>query len=69
MLFLYSGMLWYEFMLAWAIKNKKSIKNKYTRVMLPSFLFIPVANIFMALKALFHGKLIFSLFKKVKYAN
>jgi len=67
MLFFYSGMLFFEFILAWAIKNKRSIKNKYTRVMLPSFIFIIVANIFMALTGLFHGKLIFSLFKKVKY--
>jgi len=67
MLFFYSGMLFFEFILAWAIKNKRSIKNKYTRVMLPSFIFIIVANIFMALTGLFHGKLIFPLFKKVKY--
>ena len=64
MLFFYSGMLISEFILAWAIKNKKSIRNKYARVMLPSFIFIVVANIFMALTGLFHGKLIFSLFKK-----
>jgi len=68
-LFLYSGMLFFEFVLAWAIKNKKSIKNKYTRVMLPSFIFIIIANIFMALNGLFHGKLIFSMFKKAKYTD
>ncbi len=67
MLFFYSGMLFFEFILAWAIRNKKSIKNKYTRVMLPSFIFIIVANIFMALTGLLHGRLVFSLFKKVKY--
>jgi hypothetical protein len=64
MLFFYSGMLIVEFILAWAIKNKRSIRNKYTRVMLPSFVFLVVANIFMALIGLFHGKLIFSLFRK-----
>jgi len=69
MLFFYCGMLFFEFVLAWAIKHKKSIKNKYTRVMLPSFIFIIVANIFMALTGLLHGKFIFSLFKKIKYAN
>ena len=69
MLFFYSGMLFFEFILAWAIKSKKSIKNKYTRVMLPSFIFIIVANIFMALTGILHGKFIFPLFKKVKYAN
>jgi len=69
MLFLYCGMLLFEFILARAIKNKKSIKNKYTRVMLPSFIFIIFANIFMALIGLLHGKLVFPLFKKVKHAN
>jgi hypothetical protein len=69
MLFFYSGMLFFEFILAWAIKNKKSIKNKYTRVMLPSFIFIIVANIFMAITGLLHGKFIFPLFKKVEYTN
>jgi len=69
MLFFYCGMLFFESILAWAIKNKRSIKNKYTRVMLPSFIFIIVANIFMALTGLLHGKLIFPLFKKVKYTN
>ncbi|MDR2596598.1 MAG: NAD(P)H-dependent oxidoreductase [Treponema sp.] len=67
MLFFYSGMLFFEFILAWVIRNKKSIKNKYTRVMLPSFIFIIVANIFMALTGLLHGRLVFSLFKKAKY--
>jgi len=56
LLFLYSGMLFFEFLLAWAIKNKKSIKNKYTRVMLPSFIFFIVANIFMGLSALLRRK-------------
>jgi len=65
MLFFYCGMLFYEFILAWAITNKRSVKNKYTRVMLPSFIFIIFANIFMALTGLLHGKPIFSLFKKV----
>jgi len=63
-LFFSSGMLFFEFILARAIKRKKSIKNKYTRVILPSFIFIVVADIFMVLSALLHGKLIFSLFKK-----
>jgi len=65
MLFFYCGMLFFEFILALAIKTKRSVKNKYTRVMLPSFIFIIVANIFMALTGLLHGKL-FSLFKKTE---
>jgi len=68
-LFFSSGMLLFELILAWAVKNKKSIKTKYTRVMLPSFIFIVFADIFMALSALLHGKLPFSLFKKVKYTE
>jgi len=56
LLFLYSGMLFFEFLLARAIKNKRSIKNKYTRVMLPSFIFLPVANIFMFLTLIFRSK-------------
>jgi len=65
MLFFYCGMLFFEFILARAILNKKSIKNKYTRVMLPSFIFIIVANIFMGLTGILHGKFIFPLFRKV----
>jgi len=68
-LFFSSGMLLFEFILAWAIKRKKSIKTLYTRVMLPSFIFIVFADIFMALSALLHGKLIFSLFKKAEYTK
>jgi len=56
-LFLYSGMLISEFILAWAIKNKRGIKNKFARIMLPSFIFIAAANIFMAVTGLLHGKL------------
>jgi hypothetical protein len=64
LLFFYCGVIFFVFMFSWAIENKKSIKNKYTRVTLPSFIFIIAADIFMALKALFNGKLVFSLFKK-----
>jgi hypothetical protein len=65
-LFFNIGLLFCTFILAQAIKKKKLIKNQYTRVMLPSFVFLIVADIFMALSALFHGKLIFSLYKKGK---
>jgi hypothetical protein len=66
-LFFSSGMLFYGFILARAIKKQKVIKNKYTRAMVPSFVFIIFADIFMALEALFHGKIIFSLYKKIDY--
>jgi len=65
-LFYNSGLFFYTFILARAIKKKKTIKNWYTRAMVPSFLFLIFADIFMALNALFRGKLIFSLYKKGK---
>jgi len=64
-LFYNSGLFLYTFLLAWAIKRKKPVKNRYTRAMVPSFLFLLFADIFMVLSALFHGKLIFSLYKRV----
>jgi hypothetical protein len=66
-LFFSGGMLFYEFILARAIKKRKVIKNKYTRAMVPSFIFLIFADIFMALEALLHGKIIFSLYKKIDY--
>lgn len=45
--FLLSGMFLYLFIFARAVKRKKSIKNLYTRVMVPSFIFLIVADIFM----------------------
>jgi multimeric flavodoxin WrbA len=65
-LFFNIGLLFCTFNLAQAIKKKKLIKNRYTRAMLPSLVFLIIADIFMALSALFHGKLIFSLYKKGK---
>lgn len=56
-MFFSSGMIFHEFMMARTIKKQKVMKNKYTRAMVPSF-------IFMVLDALFHGKTIFSLYKK-----
>jgi hypothetical protein len=35
--------------------------------MIPSFVFLIFADIFMVLEALFHGKIIFSLYKKIDY--
>jgi hypothetical protein len=63
-LFLCGGMLSCEFTLARAIKKQKVIKNKYTQPLIPSFVFLIFADIFMAAEALFHGKTIFSLYKK-----
>jgi hypothetical protein len=68
-LFFNSGMLLCEFILARAIKKRKIMRNKYTRAMIPSFIFLIFADIFMALGALFHGKIIFSLYKKIGYTK
>lgn len=45
-------------------RKLRKIKNMYTRVMVPAFLFIPMADIFMTISALFNGKIIFTLLKK-----
>jgi hypothetical protein len=63
-LFFNSGMLYFLWTLSRAIQNGGSMKNRYARVMLPSFLFLLISDIFMLIMALFNGKLIFSLYKK-----
>lgn len=63
-LFFMLGGLVCEALLAHAIRNKKSIKNMYTRAMLPSFIFLVVASLFMTLGALFKGTLPHKLFKR-----
>jgi multimeric flavodoxin WrbA len=68
-LFFNITMLLCEYILARNIKKSKSFKNIFTRVMVPSFVFLICADIFMVIKALFNGKLIFSLFKKEKSNN
>jgi hypothetical protein len=50
-----------------AFYSQKVIKNKYTRTMVPSFIFLIFADIFMVLEVLFHGKTIFSLYRKIDY--
>jgi hypothetical protein len=61
-----SAMLICEYILARNIKKRKTFKNIFTRVMVPSFIFLIFADIFMIIKALINGKLIFSLFKREK---
>jgi len=58
------GLFFCTIVFAQAIKKKKLIENLYTRAMFPSFIFLIIADIFMTLKALFSGKLIFSLYNK-----
>lgn len=63
-LFLNCGALYCMVRLAWEVRNRKAAPNRYTRVMIPSFLFIPCADIFMALLSLCNGRFIFTLLKK-----
>ncbi len=50
--------------LATGMRKLQKMKNRYTRVMIPAFLFIPMADLFMALSALCNGKNIFRLLKR-----
>lgn len=49
------------------VRKSQQMKNYYTRVMVPAFLFIPMADIFMTISALFNGKINFTLLKKDPY--
>ncbi len=42
-------------------KNRKAKKNRFTRIIVPAFIFIVFADIFMVLSSLFKGRLIFTL--------
>lgn len=65
--FLNIGVLYCMLRLAWTVRNQKTSPNRYTRVMIPSFLFIPCADVFMILKSLCNGRFIFVLMKKDNY--
>lgn len=62
--FLNSGMLLFLWLLSRAVRHGNSVKNRYARAMIPTFLFLLVADVFMVLAALLNGKTIFSLFRK-----
>lgn len=68
-LFLNSGVLFCMARLSLAIYRKRIAANQFTRVMIPSFLFVPIADIFMVLSALFHGRCLFTLLKRDKWHN
>lgn len=51
------------------VRKLRQTKNHYTRVMVPAFLFIPMADIFMTISALFNGKIIFTLLKEDTYIH
>lgn len=56
-LFLNCGVIYGLIKLTRAIRRRKTLTAWYTRIMVPSFLFIPVADIFMLLAAMANGKL------------
>ena len=63
-LFFNCGVIYSLARLSSNIKNLKSMSNLYTRAMIPSFIFIPFASLFMILSSFFKGKFIFSLLGK-----
>lgn len=58
------GILYCMARLSMGVRKLRRMKNRYTRVMVPAFLFIPMADIFMTITALFNGKIIFTLLKQ-----
>ncbi len=66
-LFLNSSMAYCMIRLASHVRKQENTKNRYARVMIPSFLFILCADIFMFLTSLFNGRFIFSLLKRDYY--
>ena len=63
-LFLNCGVLLYLFQLSLAVRKQKTMRNRFTRVMIPSVLFVPVADLFMLLSSLFHGRFLFALLRQ-----
>ena len=66
-LFLNSGMAYCMIRLSSHVRKQEKSKNRYTRVMVPSFLFILFADFFMFLASIFKGRFIFSLLKRYHY--
>ncbi len=65
-LFLNSGVLFCMARLSSAIRREQVLTDQFTRVMIPAFLFIPIANIFMILSSLLQGRFLFALLKRDK---
>ena len=66
-LFLNGGVLFCMARLSSAIRRGRTAADQFTRVMIPSFLFVPIADIFMVLASLFHGRILFTLLKRDKW--
>lgn len=68
-LFFNIGVIYCMIRLAISVHKLRRTKNRYTRVMVPSFLYVPMADIFMTVTSLFQGKNIFSLLKRDVYVQ
>ena len=55
--FLHSGVIFYMFKMGLKINKGDTFAEKYTRILLPSFLFILIADIFFIIDSLFKGGL------------
>ena len=66
-LFLNSGALFCMARLSSAVRRERVLTNQFTRVMIPSFLFVPIADTFMILSSLFQGRFLFALLKRDKW--
>ena len=66
-LFLCAGLIWGLALMGRRVRRGICGENRYTRVLLPSFLFLIGADIFMLLSALFQGTLPHKLFRKQPY--
>ena len=53
--FLNLGVFWYSFRMGKAIRKRKTCGEKYTRILLPSFVFILFANIFFVIFSVLEG--------------
>lgn len=53
--FLNLGVFWYTFRMGKAINEKNTCGEKYTRILLPSFVFIVFANIFFVIFSILEG--------------
>ena len=63
-LFLNAGALVCLALLSRSLRRGRAAPDRFTRVLLPSFLFLPIADLFMFLSSLFQGRLLFTLLKK-----
>lgn len=66
-LFFNCGIFYCMARLSLGMRRLRQMKDRCTRVMVPAFLFIPMADIFMAVTALFQGRNIFALLKEDEY--